>query len=266
MSFSFSAASVENDYELSPSASSTNNNQPLINKRKLSNQHKRTQRNKPLPTYDSNQVQSAVEAAQTNYASASALPSGSALPSKEGYASMSDDDNLGDFKDDNLGDFKPLAPPMSAGQERMKNVAPHNPYMDDNANAHAHPNAHANPNKERENTKDPNQNVPYAYESNDTHDLDQNFMTDQQSKQYYRKLMGNYPNTTSVSQLPSAMNSNMNSSDPVMTKLNYLIGLMEEQQSEKTDSVMEDTVLYSFLGVFIIFIVDSFVRVGKYVR
>ncbi len=238
MSFSFSAASVENDYELSPSAQSNNQHQPLINKKKLSNQHKRTQRNKPPPVYDSNQVQSAVESAQTNYSS----PSSKLL--KEGYASINPLDN------DNLGDFKPLAPPMSAGQERLKNAGQNNenPYASNVSESESEPNA----------------NVPYAYESNDTHDLDQNFMTEQQSKQYYRKLMGNYPNTTSVSQLPSAMNSN--SSDPVMAKLNYLIGLVEEQQSEKTDSVMEDTVLYSFLGVFIIFIVDSFVRVGKYVR
>jgi len=257
MSFSFSAASVENDYELSPN--NLSNNQPLINKRKLSNQHKRTQRNKPPPVYDSSQVQSAVQSAQTNYASSA--------PLKEGYASINPLDN------DNLGDFKPLEPPMSAGHERMKNVAPqnanahHNPYMDDNANAHAnsHPNA-SNAAVSRENESNENENISYAYESNDTHDLDQNFMTDQQSKQYYRKLMGNYPNTTSVSQLPLSTNTSINQSDPVVTKLNYLIGLMEEQQSEKTDSVMEDTVLYSFLGVFIIFIVDSFVRVGKYVR
>ena len=247
MSFSFSAASVENDYELSPSAQSNNQHQPLINKKKLSNQHKRTQRNKPPPVYDSDQVQSAVESAQTNYSSSSSKLL------KEGYASINPLDN------DNLGDFKPLAPPMSAGQERLKNAG-HN-----NENPYAS-NANINTStiSESESESDPNANVPYAYESNDTHDLDQNFMTEQQSKQYYRKLMGNYPNTTSVSQLPSTMNSN--SSDPVMAKLNYLIGLMEEQQSEKTDSVMEDTVLYSFLGVFIIFIVDSFVRVGKYVR
>ncbi len=29
---------------------------------------------------------------------------------------------------------------------------------------------------------------------------------------------------------------------------------------------MEELVLYTFLGVFVIFVVDSFARVGKYVR
>ena len=39
-----------------------------------------------------------------------------------------------------------------------------------------------------------------------------------------------------------------------------------EQKDEKTGHVMEEVILYSFLGVFIIFIVDSFARVGKYTR
>jgi hypothetical protein len=54
--------------------------------------------------------------------------------------------------------------------------------------------------------------------------------------------------------------------DLLIKKLNYVIHLLEEQKDEKTDNVMEEVVLYSFLGVFMIFIVDSFARVGKYVR
>jgi hypothetical protein len=45
-----------------------------------------------------------------------------------------------------------------------------------------------------------------------------------------------------------------------------MINLLEEQQDQKTGSVTEEVVLYSFLGVFIIFIVDSFSKVGKYTR
>ena len=51
-----------------------------------------------------------------------------------------------------------------------------------------------------------------------------------------------------------------------MKKINYMINLLEEQQDEKTNNVTEEVVLYSFLGIFIIFVVDSFARVGKYVR
>jgi hypothetical protein len=54
--------------------------------------------------------------------------------------------------------------------------------------------------------------------------------------------------------------------DKLLEKINYMIHLLEEQQTEKTTNVMEEFVLYTFLGVFMIYIVDSFVRAGKYVR
>jgi hypothetical protein len=59
----------------------------------------------------------------------------------------------------------------------------------------------------------------------------------------------------------NSMNKNQ-----MLEKLNYMIHLLEEQKDEKTGHVMEEVILYSFLGVFIIFIVDSFARVGKYTR
>jgi len=45
-----------------------------------------------------------------------------------------------------------------------------------------------------------------------------------------------------------------------------MISLLEEQQDEKTSNVTEEVILYSFLGIFIIFIADTFARAGKYVR
>ena len=54
--------------------------------------------------------------------------------------------------------------------------------------------------------------------------------------------------------------------DTMLEKLNYMIMLLEEQQNEKTDHIMEELILYFFLGIFMIFMVDSFVRSGKYVR
>jgi hypothetical protein len=59
---------------------------------------------------------------------------------------------------------------------------------------------------------------------------------------------------------------NNNNRDQLLEKLNYMIHLLEEQKDEKTGHVMEEVILYSFLGVFIIFIVDSFARAGKYTR
>ena len=52
----------------------------------------------------------------------------------------------------------------------------------------------------------------------------------------------------------------------LMEKINYMIHLLEEQQMEKTNNVMEEFVLYSLLGVFVIYVVDSFSRSGKYMR
>ena len=52
----------------------------------------------------------------------------------------------------------------------------------------------------------------------------------------------------------------------LMEKLNYMIHLLEENKDEKTDTVTEELILYMFLGVFVIYIVDSFARVGKYTR
>jgi hypothetical protein len=66
----------------------------------------------------------------------------------------------------------------------------------------------------------------------------------------------------------TAMNQSQqyNNSDKFMDKINYMIHLLEQQHNEKTNNVMEEFILYTFLGVFIIFIVDSFARAGKYTR
>ena len=52
----------------------------------------------------------------------------------------------------------------------------------------------------------------------------------------------------------------------IMEKINYLIHMLESERDEKNDNILQDFMLYTFLGVFIIFIVDSFSRGGKYVR
>jgi hypothetical protein len=62
------------------------------------------------------------------------------------------------------------------------------------------------------------------------------------------------------------MSENTSGNRELLEKLNYMINLLENQQDESTGHVTEEIILYSFLGVFIIFIVDSFARVGKYVR
>jgi len=52
----------------------------------------------------------------------------------------------------------------------------------------------------------------------------------------------------------------------LMERINYMVHLLEEQQHEKTANVTEEFLLYTFLGVFVIYVVDTFTRNGKYVR
>ena len=61
-------------------------------------------------------------------------------------------------------------------------------------------------------------------------------------------------------------NASSGSKDDLIQKMNHIIQMLEDQQDEKTGSVTEELILYCFLGVFVIFVVDSFVRAGKYVR
>lgn len=78
-----------------------------------------------------------------------------------------------------------------------------------------------------------------------------------QIEDYYRN---NIPYYTQMSEQPI---SNRNE---LMKKMDKILHLLEEQQDQKTGHATEELVLYSFVGVFIIFIVDSFARAGKYVR
>jgi hypothetical protein len=57
-----------------------------------------------------------------------------------------------------------------------------------------------------------------------------------------------------------------NSNDKMMEKLNYMIHMLENLEHEKTANVTEEFILYTFLGVFVIFVLDSFSKNGKYVR
>lgn len=50
------------------------------------------------------------------------------------------------------------------------------------------------------------------------------------------------------------------------TKINYILDLLEQQKDIKTQQKKEEIILYFFLGLFIIYILNSFVEIGKYSR
>ena len=188
------------------------------------------------------------------------------------HNSLPDDDNeLGNYNSKGSSvsakhsdDFKPLNPfefpskPLSVGGERTKG-------------------------KEGMTTLDDSL-VPKPVDNEDLNlqELQSAYMNDAQVRDYYRKLVPNYnasnknlenknTNVEHNKQYYSSTNSSnsnvtFDSNQVLIEKLNYMINLLEEQQDQKTGSVTEEVVLYSFLGVFIIFVVDSFARVGKYVR
>jgi hypothetical protein len=120
----------------------------------------------------------------------------------------------------------------------------------------------------------------YDNEKLDLNNFNSNYGNKNTTNEYYKKYLpgyiaqknpynkpyypnhNNYENTIETT-MPI---NNTYGNDVLIQKLNYMIHLLEENQDEKTNNVTEEVVLYSFLGIFIIFIIDSFARVGKYVR
>jgi hypothetical protein len=139
-------------------------------------------------------------------------------------------------EEEDLSEFQPLGNPSSAGIERMEHGM--------------------------EERMEQQQNMASSNQHDTSEDIQESFtqLPSQYAKQYYQQYVP-YHNQSSDDNTPNGVNK-----DELLTKLNQIIYLLEEQQDEKTGHVTEELILYSFLGVFIIFVVDSFARVGKYVR
>jgi hypothetical protein len=54
--------------------------------------------------------------------------------------------------------------------------------------------------------------------------------------------------------------------DNLLQKINHILQLLEEQKDIKTNQKNEEIVLYCFLGLFILYLLDCFVNLGKYSR
>jgi len=132
------------------------------------------------------------------------------------------------------------------------------------------------PSKKENMTTLGNQPQPnYEKDNLDLNNIQTNYGDSQSADEYYKKMIPNYKENSSIGQGNHARGYNSGSTtanyanvanDVLLQKLNYMIHLLEEQQDEKTSNVTEEVILYSFLGIFIIFVCDSFARVGKYVR
>jgi len=203
----------------------------ISNKRQT---HNKTQKRYPKENFDTQKVNSVLEKLHNN-------------PHSE------------DDEKNNLGDFNPPPKAQSAGvnktiaTEQMSNMSnQNNDLMFRTLGRAPQP----------------------MYEGSDNLDLNDynNYGDNKSVEEYYKKVLPGYiANKNPVNkQYYNASNivsaSESQSQDVLLQKLNYMITLLEEQHDEKTSNVTEEVVLYSFLGIFIIFIVDSFARVGKYIR
>ena len=207
----------------------SNDSDNLINKKKQT--HNKTQKIYPKENFDTNKVNSVLEQIHKN--------------------STEEDDNK-----NKLGDFNPPPKPESAGvnktnsTEQMMNMTNQNDIMFRTLGRAPQPN----------------------YDGENRLDLNDytNYGDNKTSEEYYKKVLPGFtPQRNPVNKPYYNMNYNNQeqpTDDILLKKLNYMISLLEDQQDEKTNNVAEEVVLYSFLGIFIIFVVDSFARVGKYVR
>ena len=211
-----------------------NESDNYLNKKRQT--HNKTQKKYPKENFDTEKVNSVLEKIHNN---------------------QKTDDN----DEKSLGDFNPPPKPESSGvnktitTEQMMNMTnQNNDLMFRTLGRAPQPN----------------------YQGGDNLDLNDytNYGDNKTAEEYYKRVLPGYvntPNRNLVNKLyHSASNAIQNneapSQDVLLQKLNYMISLLEDQQDEKTNNVTEEVILYSFLGIFIIFIVDSFAKVGKYVR
>jgi len=224
---------------------SNSNESPINKKRQMNSSHTKTQKQRSND-FNPQKVNSVLQSIHNNTA---------------------DDDDLGNYNPKGIAkhsdDFKPLNPyefpgkPVSVGGERKK--------------------------LQESMTNIDSSLVPQPVDDDDLklQELQSNFMNDAQVKNYFKNLMPTYKEKSSKSENNKSYYTESNiqpgsyfsgtsiqndSNQVLIEKLNYMINLLEDQQDQKTGNVTEEVVLYSFLGIFIIFVVDSFARVGKYVR
>jgi len=214
---------------------SNNNNDSdnYLNKKRQT--HNKTQKKYPKENFDTEKVNSVLEKI---------------------HSEQKTDDE--DDKKNYLGDFNPPPKSESSGvnktisTEQMMNMTNQNDLMFRTLGRAPQPN----------------------YQGGNNLDLNDytNYGDNKSAEDYYKKVLPGYtPSKNPVNKMYHNMNYNVVSNeepsqDVLMQKLNYMISLLEDQQDEKTNNVTEEVILYSFLGIFIIFIVDSFAKVGKYVR
>jgi len=103
---------------------------------------------------------------------------------------------------------------------------------------------------------------PMQYNDNPIDKTTYNTLQSTQPNDIYQQYVDNYNQYTQS--IPTR--NNYDSNNELLKKLDNILYLLEEQKEEQNHLITEELILYVFLGVFIIYVLDSFVRAGKYVR
>lgn len=236
----YAAPFNDNSYE----TNNNDNNDNLINKKRQTQQHNKTQK---------------------MYSNSSNGSNGSNNFNKDKVNSVLEEmHNNTEDSNSNIPNFNPPPSPESSGVERtLTNESMQNMTNQNNMNMYKILGKPPQPNYDDENNLDLNNYRTNYGDNKSAEDYYKNMLPNVQgvpqrnplNKQYYSQNYYSEP-----------MSNGGTQQDMLLQKLNYMINLLEEKQDERTNNVTEEVVLYSFLGIFIIFVIDSFARVGKYVR
>ena len=239
----YAAPFNDNSYE----TNNNDNNDNLINKKRQTQQHNKTQK-----MYSNSSNSSNGSNSSSNF-------------NKDKVNSVLEEmHNNTEDSNSNIPNFNPPPNPESSGVERtLTNESMQNMTNQNNMNMYNILGKSPQPNYDNENNLDLNNYRTNYGDSKSADDYYKKMLPNIQgipqrnplNKQYYSQNYYNEP-----------MSSGNTQQDMLLQKLNYMINLLEEKQDERTNNVTEEVVLYSFLGIFIIFVIDSFARVGKYVR
>lgn len=80
------------------------------------------------------------------------------------------------------------------------------------------------------------------------------------------EINSNEINSNQINNSRNYSSNNLVNNNELLKKLDNILHLLEEQQEERTNYITEELILYIFLGIFIIYVLDSFVKVGRYTR
>jgi len=213
-----------------------NNVDSFINKKRQNQVHNKTQKRYPKEGFDTEKVNNILEKMHSSTET--------------------------ETESSNLGDFNPPPKPESSGVQKTVATEQMQTMLNNN---------NQNMFKVLGKAPLPNPEGSGSDLNLDLNNFNMNYGDSKSVEDYYKKFLPNFtPQKNPMNRsYYNHVNTNFDgydNQDVLLKKLNYMITLLEEQQDERTGNVTEEIVLYSFLGIFIIFIVDSFSRVGKYVR